>query len=117
MSPVKVRVPPADDPVLADIKRLPEIEVATECVEDQALAVYRDRQVMVMVKGVQENFDSLTRIREVLLGDGRFELQVPAPSASGVCTTGIHGRRLTGAGPTNGPGFLRGHPLHLCTAP
>ena len=75
IAPVEGKSAPADDPVLADIKRLPEIEVATECVEDQALAVYRDRQVMVMVKGVQENFDSLTRIREVLLGDGRFELR------------------------------------------
>ena len=65
---------PADDPVLTTIRRLPQVEVATECLEDQALAVYQDRQLMVKVKGVEDNFDSLTHIREILEGDGKFEL-------------------------------------------
>ena len=65
---------PADDPVLTKIRRLPQVEVATECLEDQALAVYQDRQLMVKVKGVEDNFDSLTHIREILEGDGKFEL-------------------------------------------
>ena len=58
------------------MKHLPEIEVATECIEDQALAVYHDKQAMVTVKGVQENFDSLTHISNILYGDGDFTLQV-----------------------------------------
>ena len=65
---------PADDPVLTKIRLLPQVEVATECLEDQALAVYQDRQLMVKVKGVEDNFDSLTHIREILEGDGKFEL-------------------------------------------
>ena len=64
----------ADDPVLTEIKQLDAVEVATECVEDQALAIYHGRQAMVTVKGVEDNFDSLTHIREILLGDGEFEL-------------------------------------------
>ena len=64
----------ADDEVLAQIRALPEVNVATECVEDQALAVYQGRQAMVTVKGVDDNFDRLTHIREILLGDGTFEL-------------------------------------------
>ena len=56
----------ADDPVLTRLRQLPEVEVATECVEDQALAVYRDKQAMVTVKGVDDNFDKLTHIREIL---------------------------------------------------
>ena len=64
----------ADDPVLTEIKQLETVEVATECVEDQALAIYHGRQAMVTVKGVEDNFDSLTHIREILLGDGEFEL-------------------------------------------
>ncbi len=64
----------ADDPVLTEIKQLEAVEVATECVEDQALAIYHGRQAMVTVKGVEDNFDSLTHIREILLGDGEFEL-------------------------------------------
>ena len=58
---------PADDPVLTDIRALPQVEVATECVEDQALAVYHGQQAMVTVKGVDDNFDQLTHIRRILL--------------------------------------------------
>ena len=47
----------ANDPLLIKVKHLPEIEVATECIEDQALAVYHDKPAMVTVKGVQEHFD------------------------------------------------------------
>ena len=67
---------PADDPTLAKIKSLQSIEVATECVTDQALATYHGRQMMVMVKGVSNNFDSLTHISNILFGDGTFKLNV-----------------------------------------
>ena len=59
---------------LPTIRQLPEVDVATEALEDQALAVYGDRQMMVMIKGVEDNFDQLTHIREILEGDGTFEL-------------------------------------------
>jgi lipoprotein-releasing system permease protein len=72
--PVKGKTVPADDPILTKVKALPQVEVAMECVEDQALAVYRDHQAMVVIKGVEDNFDQLTHINEILLGDGSFEL-------------------------------------------
>ena len=62
----------ADDPILTKIRQLPQIEVATECVEDQALAIYHGRQAMVVVKGVEDNFSQLTHINEILVGDGEF---------------------------------------------
>jgi len=74
ITPVEGKTMPADDPVLTEIRQLPQIDVATECVEDQALAVYHGRQAMVTVKGVDDNFDQLTHIREILLGDGTYEL-------------------------------------------
>ncbi len=74
VTPVKGKVAPADDPVLTKIRQLPAVDVATECLEDQALAVYGDRQMMVKVKGVEDNFDQLTHIREILEGPGDFEL-------------------------------------------
>ena len=72
--PVEGKTALAADPILTKIRQLPEVEVATECLEEQALAVYRDRQMMVKVKGVDDNFDQLTHIREILEGDGTFEL-------------------------------------------
>ena len=74
ITPIKGKTVDANDAVLTKIRQLPAVEVATECLEDQALAVYGDRQMMVMLKGVQDNFDSLTHIREILEGDGDFEL-------------------------------------------
>ena len=74
VTPAKGKTVAADDPVLTSIRQLPQVDVATECVEDQALAIYRGRQAMVTVKGVDDNFDQLTHIREILIGDGDFEL-------------------------------------------
>ena len=74
VTPVKGKTASADDPLLLKIRQLPEVEVATECVEEQALAVYGDRQMMVKIKGVDDNFDQLTHIREILEGDGEFSL-------------------------------------------
>ncbi|MBQ9650760.1 MAG: ABC transporter permease [Prevotella sp.] len=73
--PVEGKTAPADDPILTEIRRMPEVDVATETLEDQALAVYRDRQAMVTLKGVDNNFDELTHITEILYGDGEFELE------------------------------------------
>ena len=75
VAPAKGKAVAADEPALEKIKALPQIQVATETVEDVALAVYGERQTMVTIKGVQDNFDSLTHVREVLQGDGTYELQ------------------------------------------
>ena len=72
--PAEGKTVAADDPILTQIRQLPQIEVATECVEDQALAVYRGRQAMVVIKGVEDNFSQLTHINEILVGDGEFSL-------------------------------------------
>ena len=72
--PTNGKTAPADDPILTKIKQLPEIEVATECVEDQAMAVYNGRQAMIRVKGVEDNFENLTHINDILYGDGNFSL-------------------------------------------
>ena len=93
VTPTEGKTAPADDPVLTSIRQLPEIEIATECVEDLALAVYKDRQAMVTIKGVYDNFEQLTHINEILEGDGRFELQ----AASGDLQYGIPGIRLADA--------------------
>lgn len=72
--PTNGKTAPADDPLLTELRQFPEIDVITECVEDQALAIYHDRQAMVTVKGVEDNFAELTHINEILYGDGQFQL-------------------------------------------
>ncbi len=72
--PVEGKTAPADDPILTEIRQLPQVDVATETVEDQALAVYQGRQAMVMIKGVDDNFSELSHINDILYGDGTFSL-------------------------------------------
>ena len=72
--PIEGKMAPSDDPVLDNIRKLPEIDIASDVVEDQALAVYGERQAMVTIKGVEDNFSELTHINDILVGDGDFEL-------------------------------------------
>lgn len=72
--PVMGKTAPANDPVLTKIRRLPQVEVATETLQDMAMAVYNGHQAMVTIKGVDDNFADLTHITEILYGDGHFEL-------------------------------------------
>jgi len=72
--PVSGKTCSVNDPALMQIRSMEEIEVATECVEDQALAIYGNQQAMVNIKGVDDNFDQLTHIRDICYGEGTFEL-------------------------------------------
>ena len=89
--PTQGKTAPSDDPLLAKMKALPEVDVATESVEDQALAIYQDHQAMVIVKGVDDNFDQLTYIKDILFGDGTYSLH------AGNLQYGIMGIRLAAA--------------------
>lgn len=72
--PVEGKTVAADDPILTKIRQLPQVEVATETLEDMALAIYNGHQAMVTIKGVDDNFADLTHITEILYGDGQFDL-------------------------------------------
>ncbi len=104
ITPVKGKAVAADDPRLTQIRELPQVDVATECMEDQALAIYNGHQAMVTVKGVDDNFDQLTHIGEILIGDGDFELHAADMHY------GIIGIRLADA---LGTGLVYDHPLKI----
>lgn len=53
---------------------LPEVEVFTETLEENAMVQYKDRQAMVVLKGVEDNFEQLTAIDSILYGAGQFLL-------------------------------------------
>lgn len=53
---------------------LPEIDVFTETLEENAMVQYKDRQAMVVLKGVEDNFEELTSIDSILYGAGEFLL-------------------------------------------
>ncbi len=104
VTPVMGKTVAADDPKLTAIRQLPQVDVATECLEDQALAMYKGQQTMVTVKGVDDNFDQLTHIGEILIGNGTFELHAADMHY------GIIGVRLAEA---LGTGFYYDEPLKI----
>lgn len=74
ITPAKGKSFSADNDKLLKVKTLSEVEVATEVVEEKALAMYKGKQAMVTVMGVEDNFNQLTNINSILYGDGDFSL-------------------------------------------
>lgn len=71
---VKGKVFDGSLPVFQKIKSMPEIAVYSESVEDNAMVQYKGRQVMAVIKGVEDNFDKLTPIDSILFGRGELVL-------------------------------------------
>ncbi len=63
-----------DTAALARLRALPEVEVVSLTLEDNAMAKYKGQQVMVTVKGVDDEFQALTHIEEILYGNPEFKL-------------------------------------------
>ena len=64
----------AADPRLEAVKRHPYIAVWSEVLEDNALLMMNNRQVMATVKGVDDNFEQLIDFDRIKFGDGTYEL-------------------------------------------
>lgn len=62
------------DPRIQQVRALPEIDVWTETLEENAMVQYKDRQAMAVIKGVEDNFGQLTSIDSLLYGAGEFVL-------------------------------------------
>ena len=86
------------------VKAFPDIEVWAETLEEQALVQYKNRQTMVTIKGVTDNFQKLTSIDSLLYGTGSFTLH------DEVVNYGIMGGELVG---TLGTGISPIDPLHI----
>ena len=52
------------------VRQLPEVEVCSESLEDNAMVQYKDRQAMVVIKGVEDHFHQVTAIDSILYGRG-----------------------------------------------
>ena len=67
---VEGKVFDGQDPAVRQLRDWPEVAVFSESVEDNAMVQYQDRQAMVVIKGVEDNFDQLTPIDSILFGRG-----------------------------------------------
>ena len=86
----------AQDERIQLLKELPEIEVFSESLEDNAMVQYKGRQTMVVIKGIEDNFNQLTAIDSILYGRGDWILHdevvdyaIPGIELVSVLGTGI----------------------------
>lgn len=63
-----------DSAVVASIRVLPDVEVVSLTLEDNAMAKYQEQQTMVTIKGVDDHFQELTHVEEILYGSPEFKL-------------------------------------------
>ncbi len=63
-----------DSAVVASIRALPDVEVVSLTLEDNAMAKYQEQQTMVTIKGVDDHFQELTHVEEILYGSPEFKL-------------------------------------------
>lgn len=62
------------DSLMAVLRANPDIDIVCETLEDQAMAQYKERQTMVTVKGVGDDFLALTSFSDILIGESTFRL-------------------------------------------
>lgn len=60
----------AQDGRIQSLKQMPEVEVFSVSLEDNAMVQYKDRQAMVVIKGVEDHFHLVTPIDSILYGRG-----------------------------------------------
>lgn len=60
----------SQDERIQSLKQLPEVEVFSVSLEDNAMVQYKDRQAMVVIKGVEDHFHLVTPIDSILYGRG-----------------------------------------------
>ncbi len=61
-------------PALRRVRQMPEVEVWSETLEENAVLRYKDRQAVAVVKGVDDRFRQLASVDSLLLGAGTFLL-------------------------------------------
>jgi len=83
-------------PEFERVRKLKSVAVFTEIVEENALLRFKDKQMPATVKGVSDNFSSLTCIDSIILDgkfqlyDGAFERAVPGVGVAGILGLGAH---------------------------
>ena len=67
---VRGKVFDGQDKRVLQLKKMSDVEVYSESLEDNVMVQYQGRQAMAVVKGVEDNFDQLTPIDSILFGRG-----------------------------------------------
>lgn len=72
--PIKGKVFDPQEECIRQVRSIDGIEIWSETLEENAMVQYKQRQAMVTIKGVEDNFRQLTSIDSLLYGTGEFIL-------------------------------------------
>lgn len=65
----------SDQEVFHAIYELPELDLYTTTLEENAMVKYKEQQSMVVLKGVDDSFHKVTKINTLLYGKGKYILE------------------------------------------
>lgn len=71
ITPVEGKSISSVDSLISEIEQIDGVDVAIPTIEEQALAIYGDRQMPVMIKGVPSEYENTTDIKSIVI-DGDF---------------------------------------------
>lgn len=75
ITPSQGKVFSQQDSRIQQIIHMPEVETAMPTIEENAMVQYKDKQLMVTIKGVDDTFTQITQIDSILYGRQVFLLQ------------------------------------------
>ena len=75
ITPTQGKVFNQQDSRIQQIIHMPEVETAMPTIEENAMVQYKDKQLMVTIKGVDDTFTQITQIDSILYGRQVFLLQ------------------------------------------
>ena len=84
-----------NDTLVSSLRDWEEVEVYSESIEDNVMVEYKGRQAMAIIKGVEDNFDSLSPIDSILYGRGELLLH---DEVVNYCIPGIQLISILGTG-------------------
>lgn len=73
--PTQGKVMAEDDPSLVAVRRNSKVAAATNSYEDNALILFKGRPLVIMLKGVDDNFTKTSGIKNILYGQGEYLLR------------------------------------------
>lgn len=72
--PVQGKYFNSQDPRIVEARKLDDIGLTVDVIEDKALVASKNGQMMVTLKGVDDSFENVAGFQDILVGDGVFDL-------------------------------------------
>lgn len=84
VTPAAGKFADADDPALKRVRQVEGVALVSECLEENALILFRGNPLVVTVKGVDDAFGRVTGLDSIVIDSRNRHVPLPALSAAGI---------------------------------